>query len=93
MCQRLCTRDDLHSREEVEDLRLARIAWQVRHLHSLGERSVLEFLIEFVGTDHDLKLDLEIQLDRYTQISHIMLDAVDGRDISPPIFVVEGGQR
>ena len=77
----------------VADLTRARLGRQVRHLHRLGERSLLELLIEFVGTDDNLMFDLRVLLDRYAKLTPEMIDQLDAREIRNDLIVVEGGRR
>ena len=78
--------------DAVADLTQIRLARQVRHLHQLVERSLLELLIEFVGIDDNLSLDLGLLLDRYARLTPEMIDRLDGREIRNDLVVVEGGR-
>ena len=77
----------------IVDLTRLRLGRQVHHLHQLGERAVLELLIEFVGIDDGLMFDLRILLDRYANLTPEMIDRLDGREIRDGLIVVEGGRR
>ena len=63
---------------------------QVEHLHALGPRPLCEFLVEFVGADDGLQLDLDLQLSRYALLDPDLIYALDGRDLHRPLFVVDG---
>ena len=41
----------------------------------------LDFLIEFVGTDDNLMLDLHLLMDRYARLTPEMVDRLDAREI------------
>ncbi len=72
----------------VVDLTRVRLGRQVHRLHLLGERTLLEFLIEFVGIDDNLSFDLGLLLDRYGRLTPEMIDALDGRELQMPLAVV-----
>ena len=65
----------------------------VDHLHRLGERALLEFLIEFVGIDDNLMFDLQLLLDRYSNLTPEMIDRLDAREIRDDLVVIDGGRR
>ena len=77
----------------IADLTRVRMARQVHHLHQLGERTLLEFLIEFVGIDDNLSFDLGLLLDRYGRLTPEMIDALDGRELQMPLTVVVGDRK
>ena len=77
----------------IPDLARIRLGRQVRHLHRLGERALLELFIEFVGIDDNLLFDLQLLLDRYGNLTPEMIDRADAREIRDGLVVVEGGQR
>ncbi len=77
----------------VTDLMMVRVSRQVRHLHRLGERALLEFMIEFVGIDDNLMIDLRLQLDRYSRLSSEMIDLLDAREIQDDLIAIDGGRR
>ena len=79
--------------EVVADPTAVRFGRQVRHLHALGERALLELFIEFVGVDDNLMFDLRLLLDRYTNLTPEMIDRLDAREIRDGLVVVEGGLR
>ena len=82
-----------HIGNAIPDLTRVRLGRQVRHLHQLGERSLLELFIEFIGADDNLMFDLQILLDRYARLTPEMIDRLDGREIRDGLVVVEGGRR
>ena len=82
-----------HIGNAIPDLTRVRLGRQVRHLHQLGERSLLELFIEFIGADDNLMFDLQILLDRYARLTPEMIDQLDGREIRDGPVVVEGGRR
>ncbi len=82
-----------HNGDAIPDLTRIRLGRQVRHLHQLGERALLEFMIEFVGTDDNLMFDLQISLDRYGHLTPQMIDHLDAREIRDGLVVIDGGQR
>ncbi len=84
-----------HIGDAIPDLTRVRLGRQVRHLHQLGERSLLELFIEFVGIDDNLMFmfDLELLLDRYANLTPEMIDRLDAREIRDDLVVVEGGRR
>jgi len=65
-----------------------RIARLIAHLHSLGERPLLEFFEE-LAADPVVRLDLEILLPRYARLDPGMVAALGGRELRLPIFGVE----
>lgn len=69
------------------------MAPRVRALHALGPRPLYEFLAELTAGDDALTIDIEIQLDRYTQLDPATVEALDSREIRLPLAVVEGGRR
>ena len=77
----------------VVDLTRVRMARQIRHLHQLGERPLLELLTEFVGIDDNLMFDLALLLDRYSRLTPEMIDRLDGREIRNGLAVVTGGRQ
>ena len=77
----------------IPDLTRIRFGRQVRHLHQLGERTLLEFMIEFVGADDNLMFDLQVLLDRYNRLTPKMIDRLDAREIRDGLIVVDGGRR
>ncbi len=82
-----------HIGDVVADPTHIRLGRQVRHLHRLGERSLFELLIEFVGADDALMFDLQLLLDRYAQLTPEMIDRLDAREIRDDFIVIEGGRR
>ncbi len=79
-----------HVGAAISDLTRVRLGRQVRHLHGLGERPLLELFIEFVGIDDNLMLDLQLLLDRYGRLTPEMIDRLDAREIRDGLAVVEG---
>ncbi len=77
----------------VADLSTVRLARQVKHVHGLGERTLLEIFIELVGIDDNLMFDLQVLLDRYANLTPEMIDRLDAREIRDSLVVLEGGQR
>ena len=83
-----------HIGDAIPDLTRVRLGRQVRHLHRLGERAVLdELLIEFVGIDDGLMFDLQVLFDRYGRLTPEMIYRLDGREIRDDLVVVEGGRE
>lgn len=68
-----------------------RLAPKVRDLHALGERPLLEFLIELSIGDDVLADDIEYLLDRYRRITPEMVVTLNAREIKTPLAVIEGG--
>ena len=66
---------------------------QVGHLHRLGERTLLEFLIKFVGVDDNLMFDLQVLLDRYANLTPEMIDRLDAREIRDDFVVIDGERQ
>ena len=84
-----------HSRpigDAIPDLTRVHLGRQVRHLHQLGERALLELMIELVGTDDNLMFDLQVLLDRYGNLTPEMIDRLDAREIRDGLVVVDGGR-
>ena len=74
---------------EREQLRIAPL---VLDLHDLGPRPLYEFIRELVSTDHVLAVDVEEQLRRYARLDPQHVAALDGRDLRPPLAVIDGGR-
>ena len=79
--------------DDVADLATVRMSRQVRHLHQLGERSLFELLVEFVGCDDGVILDLQILLDRDSRLTPQMINHLDAREIRNGWAVVEGSTQ
>ena len=77
----------------VVDLTRVRMARQIRHLHQLGERPLLELLTEFVGIDDNLMFDLGLLLDRYSRLTPEMINRLDAREIRNGLVAIDGGKR
>lgn len=72
---------------------LIRLTPLVRSLHRLGERPLLEFMLELSAGDKALADDIEQQLARYSRLDPAMVEALDARELRPPLATVEGGRR
>lgn len=70
-----------------------RFAPMVEHLHGLGPRPLAEFLEQLIGCDDGIRLDVQILLEQYRRLSPEAIDALDARDIRPPLMLVGGGGR
>ena len=64
-----------------------RVARQVQHLHNLGPRPLLEFLLELAAID-EVRDDIDLLLDRYHNLSPAMVAALDARNLKPQVFAV-----
>ena len=61
---------------------------ELEHLHALGPRAFGEFLIELIGQDHSLRMDVDVLLERYARLDIEITRALGG-DKFPPVPIHE----
>ena len=67
---------------------LVRVGRDVARLHDLGPRPLLEFLAE-LASDQATRADIELNLRRYARLVPGLVAVLGGRDLRPPVFVVD----
>ncbi len=56
----------------------------INHLYDLGPRAVGELLLEVIGDDDHIRLDVEICLERYRQLDPDVVHALGADSFPPP---------
>ena len=64
------------------DLGDERLRRDIEHLHRLGPRALLEFLLE-IGRERLLRADLEVRLRRYAALDPGAVEALGGDQFPP----------
>ena len=69
---------------------LVRVMRLVQQIYDLGPRSLFEIFLE-LAADSVVRLDLDVLLPRYARLDPAMVDALDARDLKPPMLTVMVG--
>lgn len=71
-----------NGRDELRAMR------QVMQIYGCGPRSCFELLRE-LAADPVARQDIDALLERYSRLNPRIIDALDGRRLRPPVFVVD----